>query len=399
MLRLLFCRLLPLLVVLLAVLVGYIAQSPSPVGTVFWLAAQPMLLSFTATPPVPADMRPLPRPEGEVFRPLLGSGDEMPAAGLGMCCRATAYHEKSVYNTVLWYLLRGGRHIDTAQLYYNHRPIGRAIKEAMQRGVSRDEIFVTTKIEAGYFGTKNTAAWVPQMLEELQLDYVDLVLLHFPRKWLGLFGGVDEFQSCCGCASPRECREQTWHVLSGARENGLIKNVGVSNHLIYQIDELRALDKAPVAVNQLQYHPWVPQWQEDIAQHCRGDPADGVQSARGGHERGVGGGDGDDRGDWQKARRVVAPGDAAVGGSERDDRDPRYGQPRAHTPEHQRLLLHPRRGGHGGDLAAGGGQGVCKEVHVLRGPRVPDSLRGCARFSRAPHTTSHTRQSRDICAY
>jgi diketogulonate reductase-like aldo/keto reductase len=80
-----------------------------------------------------------------------------------------------VYNTVLWYLLQGGRHIDTAQLYLNHRPIGAAIKEAMQRGVSRDEIFVTTKIEGGTFGTNNTAAWIPQMLEELQLDYVDLV--------------------------------------------------------------------------------------------------------------------------------------------------------------------------------------------------------------------------------
>ncbi|KAJ1469435.1 NADP-dependent oxidoreductase domain-containing protein [Baffinella frigidus] len=71
------------------------------------------------------------------------------------------------------------------------------------------------------------------------------------------------------CASPRECREQTWEVLSAARENGLIKNLGVSNHLIYQIEELRALEKAPVSVNQLQYHPWVPSWQEDIAQHCR----------------------------------------------------------------------------------------------------------------------------------
>ncbi|KAJ1469436.1 NADP-dependent oxidoreductase domain-containing protein [Baffinella frigidus] len=174
MLRLLFCRLLPVLVLLLAVLVGYIAQSPIPMGTLFWLLHQPMLLTFTATPPVPADMRPLPRPEGEVFRPLIGSGDEMPAAGLGTCCRATAYHDDSVYNTVLWYLLQGGRHIDTAQLYLNHRPIGRAIKEAMQRGVSRDEIFVTTKIEAGSFGTNNAKAWVPQMLEELQLDHVDL---------------------------------------------------------------------------------------------------------------------------------------------------------------------------------------------------------------------------------
>ena len=120
MLRLFFCRLLPLLVVILAVFVGYIAQSPVPSGTLFWCLAQPLQLSpnFKATPPVistqpplhplqhqclttriaqvPADMLPLPRPEGEVFRPLMGSGDQMPAAGLGTCCRATAYHDDSV---------------------------------------------------------------------------------------------------------------------------------------------------------------------------------------------------------------------------------------------------------------------------------------------------------------
>jgi diketogulonate reductase-like aldo/keto reductase len=102
-----------------------------------------------------------------------------------------------------------------------------------------------------------------------RLDYIDLVLIHFPRRWLGLVGGVGEFEGCCGCASTDECRRQTWAVLSAARARGLIRNVGVSNFAVHQIESLRSLNLAPVAVNQLQYHPWVPAWQKEIADYCR----------------------------------------------------------------------------------------------------------------------------------
>ena len=54
----------------------------------------------------------------------------MPAVGIGMCCRPTAYDAVSVYNTILWYLLQGGRHIDTAHIYRNQKAIGQALKEA-----------------------------------------------------------------------------------------------------------------------------------------------------------------------------------------------------------------------------------------------------------------------------
>ena len=98
----------------------------------------------------------------------------MPAQGLGMCCRASAYDEETVRRTVLWYLLLGGRHIDTADLYLNHRGVGKGIKEAISRGIPRSEIFVTTKFPARFFGFKTSQNSVNRYLEELGLEYVDL---------------------------------------------------------------------------------------------------------------------------------------------------------------------------------------------------------------------------------
>jgi diketogulonate reductase-like aldo/keto reductase len=259
---------LPALVAFVAIIVGYIASSEVPLGTFFWLVHQPLWLKSRATPPVPRDMQPAPRPEGEMFL-TLPDGAQMPASGIGTCCRATAYHDESVRRTVLWYLLQGGRLIDTAELYLNHRAIGEGIRMAMRRGVPRSEIFVTTKIPGDFLGTNRTELWVERALDELGLDYIDLVLIHFPRRWLGVVGGVHEFESCCGCASPDECRRQTWAVLSAARTRGQIRNLGVSNFAIHQIESLRSLELAPVVVNQLQYHPWVPAWQEEIADYCR----------------------------------------------------------------------------------------------------------------------------------
>ena len=85
--------------------------------------------------------------------------------------------------TVLWYLLSGGRLIDTAHLYLNHRAIGLGIKEAIKRGIPREEIFVTTKVQPRQFGRNTTETEVEEFLEELGLEYIDLVLIHMPRTF------------------------------------------------------------------------------------------------------------------------------------------------------------------------------------------------------------------------
>lgn len=268
-------RFLSLIMVLVAVLFGYVATSTVPMGTFFWLLHQPFVLqdyyNGKLTPEVPQAMQPGPRPANEVMF-TLPSGNDMPASGIGMCCRGTAYHSASVYNTVLWYLLQGGRHVDTADVYVNHRDIGRAIQEAIRRGVPRSEMFITTKIWPASFGKSSTEKYVDRVLEELNLGYVDLVLLHAPRDLSSMIFGGEAFSSFSECKSQVECWGQTWAELGEARASGKIKDVGISNFNIDNIKLLQTLDavqETPIAVNQLPFNPWVPQWQKDVSTFCQ----------------------------------------------------------------------------------------------------------------------------------
>ncbi|CAE8590653.1 unnamed protein product, partial [Polarella glacialis] len=107
--------------------------------------------------------------------PLLGGG-KMPMSGVGLCCRASAKGD-AVRQGVLDFLLLGGRHLDSAQLYDNHREVGLGLRQAIEQGVPREEIFIWP----AEFGFEDASAWVPRMLGELGVDYVDLVLLHTPK--------------------------------------------------------------------------------------------------------------------------------------------------------------------------------------------------------------------------
>jgi diketogulonate reductase-like aldo/keto reductase len=151
-----------------------------------------------------------------------------------VCCRPTAYDDEMVRRTVLWYLLQGGRLIDTAHLYLNHRAIGVALQQAMQRGVPRSEIFVTTKVFPGtrYFGNATAAYQAVELYcQELQLDYIDLVLLHAPSNMFPKFLFPKTSSSTaidhCKDLTNQQCRVETWKGLSQARDDGLVRSVGV----------------------------------------------------------------------------------------------------------------------------------------------------------------------------
>lgn len=215
------------------------------------------------TPEVPDDFSPQPRPRNELFVTLPGTGDLMPQNGVGMCCRPTAYDDELVYRSTLWYLLLGGRHIDGAQLYLNNKAVGRGIREAMRRGIKREEIFLTTKIFPTHFGYESAMNVVKSELDDLGLDYIDLFLLHFPSS--------GPLRSPCSKEGkgPPECRKETWQALSELRNKGLIRNVGVSNFVVKHIQELEELtDVAPVANNQISFHPFVPEETMETVEYC-----------------------------------------------------------------------------------------------------------------------------------
>jgi diketogulonate reductase-like aldo/keto reductase len=168
-----------------------------------------------------------------------------------------------VRRSVLWYLLNGGRHIDTAQLYLNHKAIGRAIEQAIARGVPRAEMWVTTKLHERFYdrGQDAILKMVKEWMEELRVDYLDLVLLHQPKPLLVL-GHT--------CKDWTQCARSAWRALAEAKNKGWAKNIGVSNFNIEQLKDLQALDVGSmVAANQFMLNPWSPSWAFEIADYCQ----------------------------------------------------------------------------------------------------------------------------------
>lgn len=274
--RLVVFRLLPVLAIVAAVVIGWFASHELPLG-LFFATVIPLMQyklppsvvghgRMDGTPPVPDDLSPQPRPVHELFLTLPGTGDQMPQNGLGMCCRASAYDDELVYRTVLWYLLKGGRHIDTAHLYLNHQAVGRGIREAMRRGVPRAEIFVTTKIFPYHYGYNTTKAIVPTYLTELGLTYLDLVLLHFPAPFPYLMTNECTRRGI----SHEACRVETWRALSDLmmiNKTVIIRNIGVSNFAVPHLQQLAGIG-APIANNQIQYSPFVAAPVQETVRYC-----------------------------------------------------------------------------------------------------------------------------------
>ncbi|KAL7528706.1 hypothetical protein ACHAXR_002584, partial [Thalassiosira sp. AJA248-18] len=155
-------------------------------------------------------------------------------------------------------------HIDGAQLYLNHGAIGKAIKEAIRRGVDRSEIFLTTKVAPSQYGYDLTMKTVESFLPELGLDYVDLVLMHAPS-----FPSVLSTRCTRSGKTATQCREETWRALSDLREKGVIRNAGVSNFVVKHLEHIASLEGvAPIANNQIEYNPFVPESITETFDYC-----------------------------------------------------------------------------------------------------------------------------------
>lgn len=110
----------------------------------------------------------------------------------------------------------GYRHIDTAQGYGNERGVGEGVRTC---GIPREEIFVTTKLEAAIKNYDGAAAAIDGSLERLGLGYIDLMLIHSPQPWTD-FGEADRFF---------EGNREAWRALEDAYKAGKLRAIGVSN--------------------------------------------------------------------------------------------------------------------------------------------------------------------------
>ena len=142
-------------------------------------------------------------------------------------------------NAVRWALELGYRHIDTAQAYGNEASVGRAIAAS---GLSRDEIFITTKFFPRH---KDPAAEAQRSLERLGTDYVDLYIIHWPQ------GGPT----------------WAWPGMEQAKADGSARRIGISNFSLAQVDELLGVASEPPVVNQVQFSPF--EYRRALLEGCR----------------------------------------------------------------------------------------------------------------------------------
>lgn len=163
----------------------------------------------------------------------LNSGYEIPQVALGVY---KAPNDGTTEQAVKWAFDAGYRHIDSAARYNNEEAVGRALKEwTQEKGVPREEIFITTKLwDADQ--TKTTEA-IEESLRKLQLDYIDLYLIHSPEP------GHESFN-------------KAWKEMEAAVDAGKIKSIGVSNFDTEHLDALLPNVRIKPAVNQIESHPF-----------------------------------------------------------------------------------------------------------------------------------------------
>jgi len=161
----------------------------------------------------------------------LYNGNEIPQMGFGVFkIKGDELTEKCVLEA----LKVGYRHIDTAHYYENERGVGAAIKKS---GIPREQIWVTSKVWITEFGSGKTTSAVEKMLKRLDLEYIDLVLLHFPfNDYLGAYKELEE-----------------------EYKKGHIKNIGISNFEDSKFEDLYNKVEIKPVLNQIELHPYFQQ--------------------------------------------------------------------------------------------------------------------------------------------
>lgn len=171
----------------------------------------------------------------------LYNGVEIPAIGYGTYRSMLERDE----NVIIDAIKAGYRHIDTAARYKTEPGIGKAIKAC---GINRSDFFITTKIWTDDLGYDSTLKAIETSLENLQMDYLDLYLIHWPINYGDHEAGwVDDVW--------KEPVVQTWKAMERAYEEGILKAIGTSNFLPHHLEVLFAKGNIKPMVDQLEYHP------------------------------------------------------------------------------------------------------------------------------------------------
>lgn len=190
------------------------------------------------------------------------NGDKMPALGLGTWKSAKG----EVYAAVRTALEIGYRHFDCALLYGNEKEIGQAFADALKEGVvKREELWVTSKLWNNSHQKQYVLPSIQTSLKDLQLDYLDLYLIHWP---IALKHDVTFPQKGEEMLSLTEVPlSETWTEMIRLKEMGLVRHIGVSNFSTKKLTDIIEKTGVIPEVNQLELHPFLQQ--QEMLDFCQ----------------------------------------------------------------------------------------------------------------------------------
>lgn len=174
----------------------------------------------------------------------LNNGVNMPWFGIGVF---KVEEGQELVNAVKFAIMHGYRSIDTAAIYGNEQGVGQGIREGLkEEGISREELFVTSKVWNSDLGYESTIAAYETSLTILGLDYLDLYLIHWPVE--GKY-------------------KEAWRALETLYKEGRVKAIGVSNFQVHHLEELMKEAEIKPMVNQVEYHPRLTQ--KEVLAFCK----------------------------------------------------------------------------------------------------------------------------------
>jgi alcohol dehydrogenase (NADP+) len=182
------------------------------------------------------------------------TGAEIPGIGLGTF-GSDRFTADDIAEAVLGAIEHGYRHIDCAMVYGNEKEIGVSLQKAMAGGVKRNELWITSKIWNNKHGEEDVIPTCQQTLKDLQLDYLDLYLVHWPFPNHHAPGVDVDSRDPHAVPYIHENFMKTWRQMEKLVEMGLVKHIGTSNVTVPKLKLIVRDAKIKPAANEMELHP------------------------------------------------------------------------------------------------------------------------------------------------